>query len=108
MGIFHVKAGTPVAKALPDKTLLEDSTGICLDFCSQDKKCNFPHQLCKNGKQYMNWKYMPNEDKLVLYKHMDRMGLMWFNAATFEKHKIIIPPKYAHLLGNATGPNRST
>jgi hypothetical protein len=37
MDIFHVKAGTPVAKALPDKTLLADSAGICLDFCSQDK-----------------------------------------------------------------------
>jgi hypothetical protein len=55
MGIFHVKAGTPAAKALPYKTLLKDSTGICLDFCSQEKKCNFLHQLCKNGKHYTNW-----------------------------------------------------
>jgi hypothetical protein len=108
IGIFHVKVGTPAAKALPDKTLLKDSAGICLDFCSQDKTCNFLHQLCKNGKHYTNWKNVPDEDKLVLYKHMDSTGLMWFDAATFEKHKIIIPPKYAHLLGNATGPNRST
>jgi hypothetical protein len=72
------------------------------------KKCNFPHQLCKNGKHYTNWKNVPDEDKLVLYKHMDSTGLMWFDAATFEKHKIIIPPKFAHLLGNAMGPNRST
>jgi hypothetical protein len=103
MGIFHVKAGTPVAKALPDKTLLKDCAGICLDFCSQYKKCNFPHQLCKNGKHYTNWKNVPGKDKLVLYKHMDSTGLMWFDAATFEKHRIIIPPKYAHLLGNANG-----
>jgi hypothetical protein len=108
MGIFHVKTGTPAAKALPDKTLLKDSAGICLDFCSQDKKCNFPHQLCKNGKHYTNWKNLPDEDKLVLYKHMDSTSLMWFDAVTFEKHKIIIPPEYAHFLGNATGPNRST
>jgi hypothetical protein len=108
MGIFHVKAGTPVAKALPDKTLLTDSAGFCLDFCSQDKKCNFPHQLCKNGKHYINWKNVPNADKLILYKHMDSTGLNWFDAATFEKHKITIPSKYAHLLGDATGPNKST
>jgi hypothetical protein len=108
MGIFHVKVGTPAAKALPDKTLLTDSAGICLDFCSQDKKCNFPHQLCKNGKYYTNWKNMPNADKLILYKHMDSTGLMWFDAGTFEKHKITIPSKYAHLLGDAMGPNKST
>jgi hypothetical protein len=42
MGIFHVKAGTSVAKALPDKSLLMDSAGYCLDFCSQDKKMQFP------------------------------------------------------------------
>jgi hypothetical protein len=53
-------------------------------------------------------KMWPNEDKLVPYKHMDSTSLMWFDAATFEKHKIIILPEYAHLLGNATGPNRST
>jgi hypothetical protein len=76
MGIFHVKAGTLAGKALPDKTLLKDSAGICLDFCSQDKKCNSPHQLCKNGKHYMNWKNVPSEDKLILYKHMDSTGLM--------------------------------
>jgi hypothetical protein len=76
MGIFHVKAGTPAAKALPDRTLLKDSAGICLDFFSQDKKCNFPHQLCKNGKHYMNWKNVPDEDKLVLYNHMDSTGFM--------------------------------
>jgi hypothetical protein len=108
MGIFHVKAGTPAAKALPDKKLLTDGAGICLDFCSQDKKCNFPHQLCKNGKHYTNWKNVPDADKIILFKHMDSTGLMWFDAATFEKHKITIPNAYAHLLGDATGPNRST
>jgi hypothetical protein len=108
MGIFHIKKVTPAAKALPDKTLLKDSTGICVDFCSQEKKCNFLHQLCKNGKHHTNWKNVPNEDKLVLLKHMDSMGLMWFDAATFEKHKITIPPKYAHLLWDATGPRQKS
>ena len=108
MGIFHVKAGTPAAKALPDKTLLKDGAGICLDFCSQEKKCNFLHQLCKNGNYYTNWKNVPNEDKLVLLKHIDSTGLMWLDAATFEKNKIAIPPKYAHLLGDATGPKQKS
>jgi hypothetical protein len=106
MGIFHVKKGTPAAKAFLDKTLLKDSTGICLGFCSQEKKCNFPHQLCKNGKHHTNWKNVPNEDKLVLLKHMDSTGLMWLDAATFEKHKTAIPHEYAHLLGDAPVPNR--
>ncbi len=45
MGIFNVKAATLAAKALPDKTLLKDSTGICLDFCSQDKNA-ISHTSC--------------------------------------------------------------
>jgi hypothetical protein len=108
MGIFHVKAGTPAAKALPDKTLPKDGAGVWLDFCFQEKKCNFPHQLCKNGKHYTNWKNVLNEDELVLLKHMDSTGLMWLDAATFEKHKIAIPPEYAHLLGDATGPKQKS
>ncbi len=51
---------------------------------------------------------MPNEDKLVLLKHMDSTGLRWLDAATFEKHKIAVPPKYAHLLGDATGPKQKS
>ncbi len=43
MGLFHIKKGTPVAKALPDKGKLNDK--VCLDFCLHEKKCNYPHQL---------------------------------------------------------------
>ncbi len=56
MGLFHVKKGAPASKALPDKSTLKDSASICMDFCSHKKKCNYPHQLCKNGKHYTNWK----------------------------------------------------
>jgi hypothetical protein len=108
MGIFHVKKDTPAAKAIPDKALLKDGAGICLDFCSQGKKCNFPHQLCKNGRHITNWKNVPDEDKLVLLKHMDSTGLMWLDAAIFEKHKVTIPPKYTHLLGDASGPKQKS
>ncbi len=108
MGIFHIKKGTPAAKVLLDKTLLKNSTGICLDFCSQEKKCNILHQLCKNGKHHTNWKNVPDEDKLVLLKHIGSTGLMWLDAVTFEKHNIAIPPKYAHLLGDTTGTKQKS
>ncbi len=49
---------------------------------------------------------MPNEDKLTLLNHMNTLGLMCLNAETFEKHKITIAPKFAHLLGDATGPKK--
>ncbi len=64
MGLFHVKQGTPAVKALPQKGKLKDE--ICLDFCLHGKKCNFPHQLCKHGKHYMNWKNVPKDNKPVL------------------------------------------
>ena len=57
MGFFHLKKGTPASKALPDKGTLKD--GICLDFCCHERKCNFNHLLCKNGKHYTNWKNVP-------------------------------------------------
>ncbi len=99
-----MKKGAPASKALPDKSMLKDGADICMDFCSHEKKCNYPHQLCKNRKHYTNWKNIPGEDKITLLKHMDGSGLMWLNAKTFKKHKIAIAPKFAHLLGNATGP----
>jgi hypothetical protein len=80
------KKGAPAVKALPNKSKLKDGQGICLDFCSHEKKCNFPHQLCKNGEHYTNWKKISNEDKPVLLCHMNKTGLMWLDAKTFEKH----------------------
>jgi hypothetical protein len=100
MSLLHVKKGTPVVKALPDKSELKDVQGICLDFCSHGKKCNFPHQLCKNGKHYTNWKNVPNKDKPVLLSHMNETGLR-LDAKTFKKHKQTIQTEYAYLLGNA-------
>ncbi len=37
---------------------------------------------------------------------MNETGLMWLDAETYKKHKQTqaIPSKFAHLLGNATGP----
>ena len=104
MGLFHVKKGIPLAKAMPDKSTLKDGASICLDFCSHERKCNFTHLLCKNGKHYTNWKNVPNDDKMTLLKHMSATGLMWLDAETFTKHGITIAPEFAYLIGNTTSP----
>jgi hypothetical protein len=106
MGLFHLKKGTPAAKALPEKSILKDGVSVCLDFCCHKRKCNHPHALCKNGKHYTNWKNISNSNEVTLLKHMDSMSLMWLDAEMFKKHKIMIAPGYAHLLGNATGPKQ--
>ncbi len=89
MGLFHMKKGTPVSKALPEKSTLKE--GVCLDFCCHERKCNYNHLPCKNGKHYTNWKNVPEDDRLILLMHMA---------------KNIIAPEFAHLLGDATGPKR--
>jgi hypothetical protein len=106
MGLFHVKKGTPALKAFPNKSTLKNRANICMDFCCHEKKCNFNHLLCKNGKHYTNWKNVPDEDKLILLNHMNTTVLMWLDAETFEKHKITIAPEFAHLLGDTTGPKK--
>jgi hypothetical protein len=72
-------------------------------FCLHKKKCNFPHMLCKNGKHHTTWKNIPDEDKMVLLKHMDDTKNMWLDAETFQKHKITMAPKFTHLLGDVPG-----
>jgi hypothetical protein len=104
MGIFHVKKGTPVSKALPNKSKLKDGASICFDFCCHKRKCKYPHQLCTNGKHYTNWKNVPEAYKLVLLSHMDSTGLLWFNEETMKKYRIKIAPEFAHLLSDASGP----
>jgi hypothetical protein len=50
MGLFHMEKGATMATALPEKGKLKED--MCMDFCCHDKKCNFPHLLCRNGKHY--------------------------------------------------------
>jgi len=105
MGLFHMKKGTPASKALPEKSTLKER--VCLDFCCHERKCNYNHLFCKNGKHYTNWKNVPEEDRPILLMHMAKSGLMWLDADTFKKHENIIAPKFAHLLGDATGPKKT-
>jgi hypothetical protein len=101
--MFHIKQGVNATSALLKKGKLKDS--ICLDFCAHRKKCNYPQTFCKNGKHYYTtWKNIPDEDKLVLLKHMSESKNLWLDAKTFSKHKITLAPKFTHLLGDALGP----
>jgi hypothetical protein len=88
LGMLHIKQSINATLALPEKVKLKDS--ICLDFCSHGKKCNYPQMLCKNGKHYTTWKNIPNENKLVLLKHMSESKNLWLDAKTFSKHKITL------------------
>jgi hypothetical protein len=106
MGLFHIKKGTPVNKAFPDSTKLKDGAGIYLDFNSHGHKCPFPHQLCKSGKHFTNWMHVPDDNKPTILKHMDNTGLAWLDAETFKKHNTSIPPKFAHLIGDANDPKK--
>ena len=106
MGLFHIKKGTPVNEAFPDRTKLRNSAGICLDFNSHGHKCPFPHQLCKSGKHFTNWKYVPDDNKPTILKRIDDNGLAWLNAKMFKNHNTSILPKFAHLLGDANGPKK--
>ena len=108
MGLFHIRKGTLPNRAFPDRTKLKDGAGICHDFNSHGYKCPFPHQLCKTGKHFTNWKHVPDNDKLTILKHMDETGSAWLDAETFEKHNSSIPPEFAHLLGDASGPKNKT
>jgi hypothetical protein len=102
MGLFHTKIGISAGAAHPKKGKLKDE--ICLDFCSHTRKCSKPHQVCTNGKHYTHWNRIPDEDKALILAHCDSTGKMWLDAETFKKHEIVIPPEFAHLLSDASGP----
>ena len=106
VGLFHIRKGTPHNKAFPDSIKLKDGTGICHNFNSHGYKCPFPHQLCKTGKHFTNWKHVPDDDKITILKHMYETGSAWLDAKTFEKHNSSTPPEFAHLLGDASGPKK--
>ncbi len=102
MGLFHTKNGLSAGAAHPEKGNLKDE--ICLDFCSHSRTCSKPHQVCTNGKHYTHWNRIPDEDKTLILAHCNSTGKMWLDTETFKKHEIVIPPKFTHLLSDASGP----
>ncbi len=102
MGLFHTKIGISAGAAHPKKGKLKDK--ICLDFRSHTRKCSKPHQVCMDGKQYTHSNRIPDEDKALILAHCNSTGKMWLDAETLKKHVIVIPPEFAHLLSDASGP----
>ena len=107
MRIFHLKKGTPVTKALPGKSNLKDSVSICLDFCCHERKCKYPHALCRNGKHYTNWKNIPKEDKTMLLSHMNETGLLWFDKDTMKNIRLRLPVSILTSLVTPWAPNQN-
>jgi hypothetical protein len=106
MGLYHLKEGTPAIKALPDKSTRKDSISVCLDFLPQKEVQHAPSAV-QEWQALYQLEECTQQQQSHFAKHMDRTGLMWLNAETFKKHKILIAPKCIHLLGNANGPKQN-
>ncbi len=63
MGLFHVKKGTPASKALPDKSMLKDGAGICMDFCSHKKIVIIPISSARMGSIILIGKTFPTRTR---------------------------------------------
>ena len=50
--------------------------------------------------------HVQDDDKLTILKHMYETGSAWLDAKKFEKHNNSIPPEFAQLLGDASGPKK--
>ncbi len=64
MGLFHVKKGTPTAKALPSKSKLKDGQGICHDFCLHEKSVPSPISYARMGSITPTGKMSPTRTSL--------------------------------------------
>ena len=99
-GLFHCKEGTPISDLFPSN--LEKM--YCF-FCLHGKKCSKPTQVCEY-EHIGKWEKIPanNQIKILEHCHATQGKKVWLDAETFVKHKIIIPDKYAYLLGDSNGP----
>jgi hypothetical protein len=100
-GLFHCKEGTPFLDLFPAN--LEKK--LCSFFCLHGKKCSKPTQVCEY-EHIGKWEKIPANDqiKILEHCHATQGKKVWLDAETFAKHKIIIPDKYAYLLGDSKGP----
>ena len=100
-GLFHCKEGSPFLELFPAN--LEKK--LCSFFCLHGKKCSKPTQVCKY-EHIGKWEKIPANDqiKILEHCHATQGKKVWLDAETFAKHKIIIPDKYAYLLGDSKGP----
>jgi hypothetical protein len=100
-GLFHCKEGTPVPDLFPAGLTKK----YCSFFCFHNKKCSKPHQAC-DFDHVGRWDKVPPDDqsKILEHCHAGKGKKVWLDADTFAKHKIIIPDKFAYLLGDSEGP----
>ena len=100
-GLFHCKDETPISDLFPSN--LEKK--YCSFFCLHGKKCFKPAQACEH-EHIGKWEKIPanNQIKILEHCHATQGKKVWLDAETFAKHKIIIPNKYAYLLGDSKGP----
>ncbi len=100
-GLFHCKEWTTISDLFPNN--LEKK--YCSFFCLHGKKCSKPAQVCKY--EYIGkWDKIPaiNQIKILEHCHATQGKKVWLAAETSAKHTIIIPNKYAYLLGDLKGP----
>ena len=78
---------------------------LCSFFCLHGKKCSNP-TLVWEYEHIGKWEKIPANDqiKILEHCHATQGKKVWLDAETFAKHKIIIPDKYAYLLGDSKGP----
>ena len=100
-GLFHCKDRTPNSDLFPSDLKKK----YCTFFCLHGKKCSKPAQVCKY-EHIGKWDKIPasNQIKILEHCHVTHCKKVWLNANTFAKHNIIIPNRYAYLLGDSKGP----
>ena len=100
-GLFRCKEGTPIGELFPND--LEKK--LCSFFSFHDKKCTKPNQAC-DFQHIGKWDKIPPGDqtKILEHCHSAQGKIVWLDAATFTKHKVAVPEKYAYLLGDSNGP----
>ncbi len=100
-GLIHCKDGTPYSDLFPSN--LEKK--YCTFFCLYGKKCSKPAQVWEY-EHIGKWEKIPANDQIKILKHCHATHgkKIWLDSKTFPKHKIVIPDKYAYLLGDSNGP----
>ena len=107
-GLFHYKHGVVPGNLIALLVPKHKGGGkpLCVPFTFQGNKCNHKKQVC--GYQHIaNWKNIKAEDQDAILKDAHTKKNFWLDEATFERHGIIIPYMYKHLLGDANGPKRT-
>jgi len=103
-GLFHCKEGTQINELFPVDSIKKYYSFVCF----HKKKCSKPHQSC--GFEHIGrWDRVLPEDQMKILEpcHASKGKKVWLDSDIFAKHNIVIPEKFAYLLGDARGPKRT-